>query len=77
MPLKVGKWKGSIAFVNDRIGEIWYELNLVSDESDAIRLPMLKAELGKIEMHEVILENPSEKDVKVHTKISNSVNYEV
>jgi len=49
MPLKVGKSKGSIAFVSERIGEIWYELNLVCEDSGAIRLPMLKCELGKQE----------------------------
>ena len=47
MPLKVGKFKGSIAFVSERLGEIWYELNLICEESTAIRLPMLKCELGK------------------------------
>jgi hypothetical protein len=27
-PLKVGKWKGSVAFVNQSLGEAWYELTL-------------------------------------------------
>jgi hypothetical protein len=32
MPLKVGKWKGSVAFINEQLGEVWYELNLQADE---------------------------------------------
>jgi len=28
MPLRVGKWKGSVAFINEELGEVWYELNL-------------------------------------------------
>ena len=66
-----------MAFVNVKLGEIWYELNLISEESDAIRLPMLKSELGKSEIHEIILENPFEKEVKVKVNISNPVNFEV
>ena len=33
MPVKVGKDKGSIAFVSNKLGEIWYELNLTAEEA--------------------------------------------
>jgi hypothetical protein len=49
MPLKIGKSKGTIAFVSERLGEIWYEINLHAEDSGIIRLPMLKCELGKTE----------------------------
>ena len=49
MPLKTGKTKGSVAFVSERMGEIWYKLNLVAEDSGAIQLPMLKCGLGKQE----------------------------
>ena len=49
MPLKLGRFKGSVAFVSERLGEIWYELNLTAEDSGVIRLPMLKCELGKTE----------------------------
>jgi hypothetical protein len=42
MPLKIGKEKGSVAFVSEKLGEIWYELNLIAEDSGIIRLPMLK-----------------------------------
>ncbi|EAR97253.2 flagellar associated protein (macronuclear) [Tetrahymena thermophila SB210] len=77
MPLKPGKQKGSVAFLSEKLGEIWYELNLQADDSGVVRLPILKCELGKIEQHEVILENPSNEDVKVKVKISNPQNFEV
>lgn len=60
MPLQVGSEKGSVAFVNEKLGEIWYELNLVAEASAAVRLPIMKCELGKEEKHEIILENPSD-----------------
>ena len=31
-PLKPYIEKGSIAFVNEKLGEIWYELRLISEE---------------------------------------------
>ncbi|KAL4497051.1 hypothetical protein ABPG72_002207 [Tetrahymena utriculariae] len=77
LPLKVGKQQGSIAFVSDHLGEIWYELNLVAEDSQIIRLPMLKAELGKVEQHEIRLDNPSNEDVKVYTYVSNPSNFDV
>ncbi|EGR31281.1 hypothetical protein IMG5_114390, partial [Ichthyophthirius multifiliis] len=77
MPLKVQKQKGSVAFVSKKLGEIWYELNLIAEDSDIIRLPVLKAELGKTEQHEITLENPSNEDVPIQVKISNPSNYEV
>lgn len=77
LPLKVGRHTGSIAFVSDHLGEIWYELNLVAEDSQMVRLPMLKTELGKVEQHEIRLENPSNEDVRVYTQVSNSANFDV
>jgi len=46
-PLKVFNGVGSIAFMNEKLGELWYMLNLASDKSNTVRLPLMKAELGK------------------------------
>jgi hypothetical protein len=32
LPLKVGKWRGSVAFISEHLGEVWYELALAADE---------------------------------------------
>ena len=77
IPLRVFKGKGSIAFIQEKLGEIWYELNLNSEEAQVIRSPTLRAELGKVEEWEVELENPSNVDCPVYAKISNPNNFDV
>ena len=77
IPLRVFKGKGSIAFIQEKLGEIWYEFNLISEENPIIRSPTLKAELGKVEEWEIILENPSNADCPVYPKISNPNNFDV
>lgn len=67
----VGKAKGSIAFVNEYLGEKWYELTLSSEDQAIVKLSMLKTELGKRNSHEISLENPTEKEVKAISRCSN------
>ena len=38
---------------------------------------MLRAELGKVEQHEVLLDNPTGKEIEVETIISNMANFDV
>ena len=76
-PLKPIKSLGSIAFIHEKLGEVWYDLNLEATDIVPVRLSTLKAELGKVEAHEVELENPSNKEVVVRTKISNPHNFDV
>ena len=64
-PLREFKSKGSIAFIHDKLGEIWYELDLTSERNIPIKLPIMKSELGKVITQEIELENPSNMDVKV------------
>jgi len=76
-PLKAIKQTGSIAFVHEDLGELWYELNLQADDSQAIRLSTLRAELGKAEYHEVELQNPTGKEVRVRPRLSNPHGFDV
>lgn len=76
-PLYIGRSKGSIAFVNEILGEKWYELSLNSEESATVKLPMMKTELGKTSEHKIVLENPSGKEVRAITRCSNPLNFEV
>ena len=48
-PLKLGKWRGSVAFISQLLGEVWYELNLSCDDQPPQRLNLMKASLGKVE----------------------------
>ena len=59
-PLRVGKWRGSVAFVSQVLGEVWYDLQLQSDEQQTQRLNVMKASLGKVEHQTVTLDNPSD-----------------
>lgn len=47
----MGRSKGSIAFINENLGEIWYELSLNCEEQPPQRLNLLKSELGKFSKH--------------------------
>jgi hypothetical protein len=42
-PLKIFKSKGSITFINEKLGELWYELNLISKEARLVKIPKLEA----------------------------------
>lgn len=46
-PLKEFTNTGNIAFMNEKLGELWYILNLTSEKASTVRLPVIKAELGK------------------------------
>lgn len=63
--------------MNEKLGEIWYDLTLISEDIPFTRLPTLKAELGKYESVTVTLENPSKQEVQVQPVISNPQNFSV
>jgi hypothetical protein len=42
------------------LGEVWYELQLQSDEQPVQRMNVMKASLGKVEEQVVTLDNPSD-----------------
>ena len=31
-PLKQGRFRGSVAFINEKLGEIWYEILMAAEE---------------------------------------------
>ncbi|CAD8092149.1 unnamed protein product [Paramecium primaurelia] len=77
LPLLPEKKKGVIGFIHPKLGEIWYNLSLISEERQSIRIPTLKTELGKVEEYEIQLENPIDKEVNVQIQISNPANFDV
>ena len=76
-PLKAGKQVGSIAFIHEKLGEVWYDLNLEAQPAPPIKVSAMKAELGKVETSEIELENPSNQEVQVRYRLSNPYNFEV
>lgn len=46
-PKQVGRFKGSLVFLNDETGEFWYELKLLSVDSLPIQMEPIEAEVGR------------------------------
>jgi len=76
-PLVGGKMIGGLIFVNDEIGEFWYELELESEEPDPIPVPGIKAELGKTSKTRLSIENPCGFDIEGELVVDNETNYSV
>ena len=70
-PLRVFNSQGTVSFTNTRVGEIFYELNLDVQDQPAIKLPVMKAELGKYVTRYIQLENPTSLQVSVEYTVSN------
>ena len=47
LPLKVGRFNGMITFLNSKLGEIWYEIDMTCEPAYEIKLEEMTAELGK------------------------------
>jgi hypothetical protein len=68
-PITPGKQKGSVTFVNDKVGEFWYELELVAQPSPPVSLPHLSAAVGYKAVHTLSLENPIGEEVCVCMRV--------
>jgi len=47
-PLASGAYQGTIGFLNEKVGEFWYDLNLNAEENPVVNLDLLECELGKV-----------------------------
>lgn len=63
--------------MNDKLGEIWYRLQLNGINNDAIQLGPLDTPLGKRQFVEIELENPSEEEVILEIINDNKTNFGV
>ena len=64
-PLRVIDSDGTVVFSNSRVGEVLCKLSLRSSEPTPVKIPLMKCEVGKSLEHNIELENPSGKTVKV------------
>lgn len=76
-PLIAGEYKGNIGFLNEKVGEFWYDLNLIAEQNPVTNLQLLECELGKMASHTVELENPTGKEIFLDYRNSNPTNFEV
>ena len=76
-PLKTGKFNGTIGFLNEKVGEFWYDLVLVSEDNPIINLDLIECELGKSGSKYVTLENPTGQELPIEYFTSNPTNFEI
>jgi hypothetical protein len=76
-PLAAGSSIGNIGFLNEKVGEFWYDLNLTAEENPVMNLTLLECELGKNASHTVDLENPTGKELYLDFRNSNPSNFEI
>lgn len=76
-PLMAGDFSGTIGFLNEKVGEFWYDLNLIAEENPPASLELLECELGKVASHFVNLENPTGNELLLDYRNSNPTNFEV
>lgn len=66
---------GSVAFMNDQVGEFWYKLTLISDPAPPQQLPLVTAAVGTCAQVPVTIENPLGMELALSCTVDNSVNY--
>ena len=76
-PLAAGISTGNIGFLNEKVGEFWYDLDLTAEENPISNLTMLECELGKHASHWIELENPTGKELFLDYRNSNPTNFEI
>ncbi|CAD7959898.1 unnamed protein product [Amoebophrya sp. A25] len=76
-PFMPAKKKGQAIFVSDRVGEFWYDLELIAEPAPPTQLPSFECELGQHASTEVIIENPTGKELTLKAKSTNKINFKV
>lgn len=71
----MGKWRGSLIFVNEDIGEFWYDLKLLSVDPLPIQAGILEAEVGRYATHTITFTNPIGELAHFRVHLSNTSNF--
>ena len=64
-PARARTQTGAVSFVNSRVGEFWYQLQLIGEKAPPTALPAMEAEVGRESTQIVVIENPSENEIEV------------
>jgi len=76
-PLLTGEALGGLTFVNDTMGEFWYELRMRAALADRIEVLPVEAEIGKESWTVINIENPLGEEVEFEVVNSNPANFRV
>jgi hypothetical protein len=76
-PLVAKVHEGSLAFLNESVGEFWYKLSLMADPAEPVVLDPMSAPVGAKTRVPLTIENPLGKDIAVSTRVTNTTNFAV
>jgi hypothetical protein len=76
-PLLPSKKKGTAVFLNDRVGEFWYDLDLIAELAPPEELPAMECELGRTAQTQVTIDNPTGQEVVLKHRSTNKINFKV
>jgi hypothetical protein len=65
----------SLIFVNDDIGEFWFDLKLLAVDPMPIQAGVLQCEVGRYTIHTLKFTNPVQEPIQFRVLISNSSNF--
>jgi hypothetical protein len=65
----------SLIFVNDDIGEFWFDLKLTSVDPMPIQAGVLQCEVGRYTIHTLKFTNPIQENVQFRVLLSNASNF--
>ena len=71
-PLAPGSSSGTLAFLSDATGEVWYEVQLEALPPQDTRLPLLSVPVGLTGQHEVQVHNPGSSPATVQLQSDNT-----
>ncbi len=74
-PLVPVQETGSIVFANQRVGEVWYELNLLAESPPPEQLQDMECCVGLRSRQKVQLENPTGQQIQLISVVSNQLNF--
>ncbi|KAJ8600753.1 hypothetical protein CTAYLR_003950 [Chrysophaeum taylorii] len=76
-PLIAQTHTGSVVFLNDKVGEFWYRLNLSATRAEPIRLDAMECAVGARAKAAVTVENPLDHEITLEGQTSNRTNFAV
>lgn len=68
---------GAVLFSNDEIGQFWYRLQLAATPAPAQEMKDMCCAVGDVCSQPILLQNPSEKDLLLQYKVTNTRNFSI
>ena len=74
-PLNLGNTEGKVSFTNEKVGEIWYLLDLRALEAEPYVAPTVETMLGNASTIELPVENPLAEEVVLSVFVSDEEHF--